>query len=135
MDDSETEAAKSTGGYEDSGVQEPSTASTAGTVGRPQNSMSPLGSSHDGIISNHHKRRRLYLKNDRVEEALRLLDNGCGASGSQGRINGEASRGGGARVDGMTTVEIPCGECPCPCPWAQQQQQQQQRKEGGNARQ
>lgn len=131
MDDGETEAAKSTGGHEDSGVQEPSMASTAGTMGRPQNSMSPLGSSHDGITSNHHKRRRLYLKNDRVEEALRLLDNGCGASGSQRGLGA-----GGARADAMTTVEIPCGECPCPCPWAQQQQQQQQqRKEGGNARQ
>lgn len=128
MDDGETEAANSTEGDEKNsgGVQGAPTASTAAKMGPPQNSMSPLGSSHDGIISNHHKRRRLYLKNDRVEEALRLLDNRCGASGSQRGLGA-----GGARADGMTTVEMPCGECPCPCPWAQQQQQ---REGSGNAR-
>ncbi|PWN27026.1 hypothetical protein BDZ90DRAFT_183842 [Jaminaea rosea] len=54
----------------------------------------------------HHKRRRLYLENDRVEEALRMLDGGVASSGSAS----------GSR-QGATSV--PCGECPCPCPWAQ----------------
>lgn len=73
-----------------------------------------------------HKRRRLYLENDRVEEALRLLDwgalgNGNGSAGA--KLTGRSiplplpssSSTYGAQAGATST---PCSECPCPCPWA-----------------
>lgn len=85
--------------------------------------------------SGQHKRRRLYLENNRVEEALRLLDYGAVAAAAAANVTAASGQGWNGNAssplrvaardnEGGAEVRV-CGECPCPCPWAQSEGQRE----------
>ncbi|CAO1636711.1 unnamed protein product [Sympodiomycopsis kandeliae] len=82
------------------------------------------------------KRRRIYLENDKVQEALRMLDSpGSSRSTSYARSSalpiGSKFAYTAGQSDIRSTAEqttsngAPCMECPCPCPWAQGEDQKE----------